>query len=336
MKPRILTPIAASLALMLLVGAAAGCGTGGSGDAVSSSATPAAPAPAGASTASPGPVTTGASAPAYADVPYAATSPSQMLDVYLPDDGHGPYPTIVTIHGGAFAMGDKADGQQIPMLAALDRGYAVVPVNYRLSGEARFPAAIQDVKAAVRFLRANAATYGLDPDRIAAWGDSAGGYLAAMVGTTCGVKAFDDPGLGNASESDAVQAVIDWFGPIDFGTMDAQFQQSGSGQANHGEASSPESQFLGVAVAGDPAKVEAADPETYISEDDPPFLIEHGTADGNVPVEQSEEFAAALTEVLGADKVTIKLLPDAGHMDQAFMTPENIAVCLDWLDAQLR
>ena len=124
-----------------------------------------------------------AASPTYSDVAYAAKSPAQKLDIYLPSGGTKPYPVIVTVHGGAFSMGDKADGQQTPMLAALDRGYVVVSVNYRLSAEATYPAAVQDVKAAIRFLRANAAEYGLDPGRIAAWGDSAGGYLAAMAGT---------------------------------------------------------------------------------------------------------------------------------------------------------
>ena len=157
-----------------------------------------------------------------------------------------------------------------------------------------------------------------------------------MVGTSAGVKAFEDASLGSASQSDAVQAVIDWFGPIDFGTMDAQFEKSGSGPANHGAASSPESRYLGAALASVPERVKASDPTTYISAEAPPFLIEHGTADSNVPVEQSKEFAAALTKVLGSDKVTIKLLPGAGHMDPAFMTQENIGYCLDWLDAHLK
>jgi acetyl esterase/lipase len=325
--------------------AAVGCGSSGQPSGVASSTPAAGPAQAGpgipmgeggAAAGEASPSQTGAGAPAYSDVAYATKSPSEKLDIYLPSGGAKPYPVIVTIHGGAFAMGDKADGQQTPMLAALDRGYAVVPVDYRLSGEAQFPAAVQDVKAAIRYLRANAAKYGLDAQRIAVWGDSAGGNLAAMVGTSAGVKAFEDASLGNASQSDAVQAVVDWFGPIDFGTMDAQFEKSGSGPANHSAADSPESRYLGAELASVPEKVKASDPATYVSAEDPPVLIEHGTADPNVPVEQSKEFAAALTRVLGPDKVTIKLLPGAGHMDPAFMTQENIGFCLDWLDAHLK
>ena len=135
----------------------------------------------------------------------------------------GPVPLVIFVHGGAFVGGDKSmeDPYVAPILAA---GYAAASLNYRLSGEARFPAGVQDVKAAVRFLRANAPRYGLDPDRFAAWGESAGGNLVAMIGTT-GDQAtmLDDPSLGNAGVSSAVQAVVDLYGPTDFLQMDAQF-----------------------------------------------------------------------------------------------------------------
>jgi acetyl esterase/lipase len=271
----------------------------------------------------------------YLDVAYATQSPAEKLDIYLPNSGTGPFPVILSIHGGAFLMGDKADGQLTPMLAGLDRGYAVVSVNYRLSGEATFPAAINDVKAAVRFLRANAAKYDLDSSRIAAWGGSAGGNLASLLGTSGGVAALSDASLGDASQSDEVQAVVDWFGPIAFLQMDPQFEASGAGPANHDAADSPESQYLGAALPTVPDKVAAADPTTYITTDDPPFLIEHGDLDANVPVEQSQDFAAALARVLGADSVTLKILPGAAHADPAFQTPANVELVLDWLDARL-
>jgi acetyl esterase/lipase len=321
--------LAAAFALILT-----GCSTSGSAPSTtgpSPSATAAA-ASAGAG-GMPGVGTdTGSVKRKYLDVPYASKSSAQQLDVYLPNSGTGPFPVILSIHGGAFAMGDKADGQLAPMLAGLDRGYAVVSANYRLSGEATFPAAIDDVKAAVRFLRANAAKYDLDTDRIVAWGGSAGGNLAALLGTSGAVAALSDPSLGNASQSDKVQAVIDWFGPIAFLQMDPEFRASRAGLANHDEASSPESQYLGAALPTVPGKVRAANPTTYISTDDPPFLIEHGEMDANVPVQQSQRFAKALSKVLGADKVTLKIIPGAGHMDPAFDTPANLKLVFDWLD----
>jgi acetyl esterase/lipase len=272
----------------------------------------------------------------YLDLAYGDASAAQTLDIYLPSSGTGPFPVIVAIHGGAFMMGDKADGQLTPMLAGLDRGYAVVSINYRLSSESTFPAQVNDAKAAIRYIRANAAKYNLDPDRIAAWGGSAGGYLAAMLGTSGGVGDLEDMSQGNADQSSAVQAVVDWFGPISFLDMDPQFTASGTGPANHNEASSPESQLLGAALPDVPELVATADPTTYITADDPPFLIQHGTNDANVPVEQSVEFADALMKVLGSDKVTLKLLEGAGHADQQFMSTENVTLVLDWLDANLK
>ena len=120
----------------------------------------------------------------YLNKPYASLSAAQMLDIYLPEFGDGPFPVIIAIHGGAFMGCDKADLQVLPMLHGLKRGYAVVSINYRMSGEAKFPALIMDAKAAVRWIRANAAQYGFDPTCVAAWGGSAGGYLALMLGVS--------------------------------------------------------------------------------------------------------------------------------------------------------
>lgn len=331
--------ISAMLALALIGSALLGCTSGASSDSTTSSTSSGMPAggpPAGAAPGGGGNADTSSVTTKYLDVAYAAASEAQKLDVYLPNEGDGPFPVIVSVHGGAFMMGDKADGQLTPMLAGLDRGYAVVGVNYRLSDEAIQPAQINDIKAAIRFVRANAEKYNLDPDRIAAWGGSAGGNLVSLAGTSGGVEALSDPALGNAGVSDEVQAVVDWFGPINFATMDEQFTASGTGPANHNAADSPESKVLGGALETVPAEVKAANPETYISAEDPPFLIQHGTNDANVPVEQSEDFAAALTRVLGEAKVTLELLEGAAHADAAFTTDENVTRVLDWLDATLK
>ena len=269
------------------------------------------------------------------DLAYASLSPAQRLDIHLPDSGAPPYPVVLQIHGGAFAGGDKADGQLRPVLAARTRGYAVVAINYRLSGEARFPAPIQDVKAAIRWVRANGTRYGLDTARIAVWGNSAGGNLAALAGTSGGVAALDDPALGNAGLSSRVQAVVDWYGPIDFLQMDPQFRASGLGRPDHSAADSPESRLLGGALTDVPDRVAAANPETYVSADDPPFLVQHGTRDPLVPTQQSVHFAAALRAVIGADRVTLDLLDGASHGGPAFETPANLAKVLDFLDRAL-
>ncbi len=268
----------------------------------------------------------------WLDVAYASTSAAQTMDIYLPNEGPGPFPVIVHIHGGAFKMGDKADGQLTPVLEALKRGYAIASINYRLSGEAIFPAQIFDVKAAIRFIRANAKKYQLNPDKIATWGGSAGGHLAAMAGTTGGVAALEDLTLGNANESSNVQAVVDWFGPINFNTMDLQFKASGKGRADHDEANSPESLLVGKKITEAQDLVAKASPASYITRDDPPFFIQHGTADQLVPFEQSVDFARILTAKLGKKKVQFIPLEGAKHGGPAFGTPENLAKVFVFLD----
>lgn len=272
------------------------------------------------------------------DIAYAGISPAQKLDIYLPEGGPRPYPVIVSIHGGAFRFGDKADAQVIPMLEGLKRGYAVVSINYRMSAEAVFPALVQDAKAAVRWVRANAGQWGFDPQRIAAWGGSAGGWLAAMLGVSASVPELEDPGLGNADQSSGVQAVVDWFGPTDFLKMDEQLAAAGFPPAPkdaHNGADSPESLILGAKITEIPERVRAANPETYITPSAPPFLIQHGTHDDVVPHLQSVNFAEKLAGVLGADRVTLDLLEGAKHADPRFSLPENLEKVFAFLERHM-
>lgn len=271
----------------------------------------------------------------WLDVPYANISSAEKMDIYLPNQGTGPFPVIVSIHGGGFISGDKASGELTPMLTGLNKSYAVVSINYRLSQEAQFPAQIQDVKAAIRFIRANAQVYNLNPEKIAVWGGSAGGNLAALAGTSGDVPELEDLSMGNPQQSSRVQAVVDWFGPINFLTMDNQFTKSGLGPVTHNQTDSPESQYLGAAIPTIPEKVKAANPETYISVDDPPFFIQHGTSDSQVPTEQSVDFAKGLETVIGTEKVTLETLQGAGHGDQAFTTTENVDRVFTFLDQRL-
>jgi len=270
------------------------------------------------------------------DLAYADKSPAQKLDIYLPEKGEKPYPVIVAIHGGAFMFGDKRGGEMGAMLAGLERGYAVVSINYRLSGEATWPALIFDVKAAVRWIKANAGSYDLDPNRLAAWGGSAGGHLSALVGTSGDVAALEDKTLGNSDQSSRVQAVVDWFGPIDFLTMDEQYRQSGVQGMKHDAPNSPEALLFGKPIAEAPELVKAANPATYITADDPPYFIQHGTKDPLIPVQQSAEFAAALEKAIGKENVVYEPLEGAGHGGPQFNTPANLEKVLDFLDQHLK
>lgn len=273
----------------------------------------------------------------WLNITYANVSQSQMLDIYLPENGDGPFPVIFSIHGGAFKAGDKGDRQLKPMLEGLNHGYAVVSVNYRLSQEAKFPAQIFDVKAAVRWIRANANQYKLDPDKMAAWGGSAGGHLSALLGTSGDVSFLEDLGLGNPQQSSRVQLVVDWFGPTDFLKMDEQLLESKVKNPQiHAVSDSPESELVGKNLKDAPELVRAANPETYISPDDPPFFIQHGLTDNLVPYQQSVNLAEKLHKELGKEKVSLKLFPETGHGGPAFFTEANLMDIFSFLDSYLK
>ena len=230
----------------------------------------------------------------------------QKLDLYLPETGTNR-PLIIWIHGGAFRMGskDNSEHDQLP-LEYVEMGYGVASLNYRLSQHARFPAQIEDCKAAVRWLRARADEFGLDPTRFAAWGPSAGGYLAAMLGITGQVREYE---VGvHLDVSSRVQCVVDYFGPTDFLQMDSQRLPDGM---IHDLADSPESELIGGPIQENPDVVARANPITYVTPDAPPFLIIHGDKDLLVPYQQSVLLVEALLAV-EAD-VSFYTVKGAGH-----------------------
>jgi acetyl esterase/lipase len=248
----------------------------------------------------------------------------QKLDLFLPPTG-SRWPLVVAIHGGAFRMGSK-EGE--PAGAFVARGFAVAAINYRLSQHAVFPAQIEDAKAAVRWLRANAAGYGYDAERVAAYGASAGGNLAALLGTTGGVAAFEVG--GDREVSSRVQAVVDFFGPTDFLQMDAH--RLSAEAMVHDTPDSPESQLVGGPIRDNPDKVARANPITYVTPDDPPVLIVHGDADLLVPHHQSELLDAALRKAgVRVRFVTIRGGPHGGRT-----VTEGLPLALDWLVGELR
>jgi len=271
------------------------------------------------------------------DIAYARESAFQKLDVYVPTDGNGPFPVILHIHGGAFRMGDKRDGQEKPMLEGLKRGYAVVSINYSLSAEAKWPAQINDCKAAVRWIRAHPKEYNLDPQKIAAWGASAGGHLSAILGTSGDVPAMENPQQGSPDQSSRVQAVVDWFGPTDFLKMDEYLEASKvRNPQEHSVEHSPESQLIGKNIVDAPTRVQSANPETYISADDPPFYIQHGLEDPLVPYQGSVELARKLGRETGWQNVRLELFPATEHGGKAFETAENIDMVFRFLDEYLK
>ncbi len=225
------------------------------------------------------------------------------LDIHLPANGKAPFPIVVAIYGSAFfSNSSKATvfnngwGQKL-----LENGFAVVSINHRSSHDAIFPAQIQDVKAAIRFVRANSNKFSLDNSFIGITGWSSGGHLSALAGTTNTTKTEKINGLaieiegnlGNYKQTiGAVNAVVDWFGPTDFLIMD----QCGS-TMNHDDVKSPESSLIGGAIQENKENTALANPITYVNKTNPPFLIFHGDKDPLVPHCQSEKLYEKLQSV---------------------------------------
>ncbi|MCB1205292.1 MAG: alpha/beta hydrolase [Verrucomicrobiae bacterium] len=242
---------------------------------------------------------------------------AQRLDLYLPEaTTEKSLPLIVHIHGGGWRAGSKFP---CPVTGMVLQGYVVASVEYRFSQVAVFPAQIQDCQAAIRWLRANAARYHIDPEKVGVVGGSAGGHLSALVGTSGGAGAFPAIG-GNEGQSDRVQAVCDIYGPADFTTVVRQAAEDANVK-NIFEFNSPKdpySSLIGVPLET-VEKGRAVSPVSYVSEDDPPVLILHGTHDALVPYAQSVQFAEAL-KAKGVP-VWLQTLPGAGHGGPAFGKP---------------
>jgi acetyl esterase/lipase len=265
---------------------------------------------------------------AFVDLTYAIVSGFRPLKmtIYMPKGRRESLPLVVFVHGGGWRLdpeGSEGASGIAALLQLAARGYVVAVPAYRTSGEAKFPAQLQDVKAAIRYAKTHAVVYGANAARTAIWGASAGGNLAALVATTCGALQFEPPAnsqrapggpripfIDPAADS-CVRGAVDWFGPIDFSTMDAEAVADGQ-SASHGLAGSPESLYIGCAVADCAAeRVQAPDPIQYAGPHSAPTLIMHGQSDRRVPWQQSQQFYDAL-RARGVD-AQLLLVPDADH-----------------------
>lgn len=246
---------------------------------------------------------------AHRDVVYAQVGDKKLLlDVYVPNKTSDPsekLPLIVWVHGGAWRAGNKRYCKAIPYT---EKGYVAASISYRLSQEAIFPAQINDCKAAIRFLRANADKYRIDPERIGVWGSSAGGHLVALLGTSGDVKELEGKGE-HLDQSSRVQAVCDFFGPTDFLRMNIDAVPGA--KLDHDAVDSPESQLIGAPIQDNPEKVARANPITYVTADDPPFLIVHGDKDPLVPWQQSKYLYDELKKV--GLKAELRIVDGAKH-----------------------
>jgi len=276
----------------------------------------------------------------YSDVAYASLSKSQVCNIYLPKPDEKLFPVIILVHGGGFAMGSQNDPIIQPVIKkALEKGYAVFSVDYRKSSEAVFIGALADVKAAVRFIKANAGKYNLDSENLTIWGESAGAYLSVMTALTPEVNFLNGEVNDNINYSSSVKNLVSFYAPVEFFTMDSEFVELGlSDCANHNDEKSFESRYLGQALNTDKEKTYATYWATY--SDDvkkaAKFLrniwIQAGSNDKNVPYTQSKNLSEKLPKILDDTKIHYELIDGAGHMDTAFYTDKNLNAVFDFIE----
>lgn len=259
--------------------------------------------------------------PTHRDVAYAPAMPTNgkghLLDLYLPETKVGKRPLVIWTSGSAFLSDAGKEGARFMAPELVAAGFVVAGVSVRSSGQVKFPGQVHDIKAAIRFLRANAARYNIDPDRIAILGDSSGGWMTAMAALTGDAPAMEGK-IGTTGVSSAVQAAVAFYPPTDFLTMDdwavarctKGFARPGPGMC-HEDRNSPESLLINCAIKSCPEKTRAADPARYVSANDPPIMILHGRSDALVPHQQGERLFKALVQ--NCRTATFYSLPIAGH-----------------------
>ena len=285
----------------------------------------------------------------FLDVSYTPDCPHPMrrLDLFLPESGDGPFPVLIYMHGGGFTGGLKNDFHVENYMESLKEGYAFVSVEQRLCSpkadgtndpEGVFPNPLFDLKAAIRFLRANAGTYQLDPGRFALLGTSAGGYHVAMAAATRDIPGMYDESLGFAGVSEKVHAVVDLFGVGDLvlqSAFDDEKKKNRPGGGSGGAGKNIADLFFGVPCQAHPLLARFANPEIWVGPDLPPMLIRAGAADALVPIEASRRLAKRIEEVCGKDRVDFDEFPDYIHGDARFHDPENHERMYAWLKEKL-
>jgi len=263
----------------------------------------------------------------HRDLVYARVGNRPLkLNLLVPKDASGPTPLVIWFHGGGWIAGSK--DKPTPAAALILVGYAVASVEYRFLDEAKFPAQIHDCKAAVRWLRANSGEYNIDPDKIGAWGMSAGGHLASLLATSGDVEDLEGA-LGNhTSVSSRIQAACNYCGPTDIGYWR---NHAGNSETLPKELARVPGLLFQGSESEKAAAAERFSPISYVSRDDPPVMIVVGGKDPIVSVEQSRRFAKRL-RAHGVKTSTV-LLPNSGHGGKEFSSPKLLKGVADFYEA---
>ena len=258
------------------------------------------------------------------DIKYASTPQKELfLDLYMSEKLQNP-PLLVWVHGGAWSAGSKEN----PPMELLAYGFAMASIEYRLSGEAPFPAQIHDIKAAIRFLRGNAKKYGFDENKIILWGSSAGGHLAALAGVSDGNEALEGNLGAYTKVSSKVRVILDYFGASNLTTILKQSTPYGLNMRTPALT-----KLYGKPVEEATEEAELASPVFYVDRTDPPMFICHGDQDPQMPINQSIELFGKYKEA--GLKVEIEFLQGAGHGGKQFSSPVLVMKVLKFLKDNL-
>ncbi|MDR0839016.1 MAG: alpha/beta hydrolase [Oscillospiraceae bacterium] len=270
----------------------------------------------------------------FLNCPYGE-DPRQILDIYLPNEGAGPFPVVFFLHGGAWMSGAPGDAQMAPFIKGTERGYAFVSVGYRLVPHVRYPDNLFDVRCALRWVADNADTYLLDTSRTALAGASAGAQLALMAAFTAGVPAFDDAPGARTCE---IRAVVDQFGPSEFLRKHAQFDESGYPRADdpESEEKSAVDIMLGARLEAVPNLARFISPLDNVHPGVPPTFIMHGRYDPVVPYQQSVELFEKINAVAGPGRSELWISEEFLHADPGFAGEEGVERIFTFLDKYLK
>lgn len=279
------------------------------------------------------------------DLHYLDESENQILDIFYPDEGDGPFPLVIVFHGGAFVAGHKRTHYIKSMCLPIRAGYAVASVEYRLLQEATWPAQIVDGKAAIRYLRAHAKELNLDPEKFALWGNSAGGAITQLMAVTADEEEYDDLSIGEKASS-KLECAIGWYTISEIGSCE-QFsfdsfelrKETGAGKGmmpgDGEEKQSMFTQLLGYNPLYYPERTSKISPIGQVKENCPPMLLQHGTNDLVVDYHQSVYMYEKVKAVCGEDRCQLDLFEGEPHGSQKIKSIENIDHCIDFLDKHL-